>query len=321
MIENPTIKPYDITNGEKVTYGYYSALEVVFSQFLNKLETYFYDSYNLSFNLSFSIKTDIKYSRYLNSIEQPSPLFIFGMSPLMRDSIVKIDNRFVNLILSREELYKNGKVAIDNRFTLSQENSDRVKNSMEELLELFQESWQGVSQVNCTLKKLVSNKIKAKVMGETESCAVVTIKLQQNKYVSTCEFCMSTYQLDRIMEKRGARGLIAAYGSQPQDSFVRNHLTRVLMEESRYELKAVLGTLKLSHKDIIDSYRKNQIIPLETEIKDYVSLYLNEIPILAATLGTSKSKISLRIDNAFDAAKKQSENRPSSFSEITFKKV
>ena len=312
------IKSYDITNGDKVEYGFYSALEVVFRQYLKKLETYFYDEFKLSFDFKFVIKTDVKFKDYLDSLGLPSAIFIFKHYPLMRDSVLKTDNRLINLFLSKEKLFKDGKMAVHNTFSIDKANSQIVKTGIEGLLSLFQDSWDNIHPVECALKRLVSNKIKAKVMDDTESCVVIKVQMSQKQFLSEWEFCLSRYQLDRIVEKHGAKGLLAASGSQEQDKSIKAHLTQLLVNDSNYDIKGVLGSVNLSSRDVIAAFRNKTIIPITNPIMNNAAVYLNRIPILAAEVGQTQGQLSLQIQNKYKTVEKEAQKEQKLFSKISF---
>lgn len=320
MKPSRTIKPYDITRGEKVSYGYYSALEVVFQKFLNKLETFMYDEFKLVFSFDFEISTDHRFSDFQKLLTQPTPIFIFNLNPLLRDSILKTDNRFINLILSKQILFKERKVALHNRF--SQENSQReeVQETLKKVLELFESCWEKVHQVRCGLKGVVSNRIKAKVMDSTESCVLVSLTMRQNNFTSKWDFCFSTYQLERIIEKRGSKGLLAASGVQNHDRLIREFFNKLLIDQSSYELKGVLGSMQLTSKDLIQSYRNKSIIPISSSVRNNAEIHLNNAPVLAAEIGETTGRISLKVMDKYSNVASDNQKSPKSFSRLTFNK-
>ncbi|MBU2511805.1 hypothetical protein KJ966_10715 [bacterium] len=318
MTVNQKIKPYDITNNEKVTYGYYSALEVVFQQFIGKLESYFFDEFKLAFDFSVELKTGIKFRNYFETLNKPAPLFVFNLFPFTRDSILKIDNCFINLILAKEELFKKGKIALGNGFSLENTNSSLVKSSIEKILDLFQDSWKNIYPVEYNLKRLVSNRIKARVMDLSESCVVIKLTMSQKAFHSSWEFCFSTYQLDRIIKKRGAQGLLAASSPQQLDQKIKDYLTRLLMQESEYEISGVLGTINLSSNQLFESFKNKTIIPIENNLKNRAVIKLNKTPILAADIGQTANQISLQIKNSYESFKNETQKERKNFSAIQF---
>ncbi len=319
-MKEQSIKPYDITNGEKISYGYYSAMDVVFQKFMNKLEIFMYDEFNLTFSFDFKISSGKRFNHYLEELAQPSPIFVFSLNPLMRDSLFHTDNRFINLILAKEKLFKEGKVGLHNGFSLENNNSKEVKKVVGKIVKLFESCWSKVHQVECRLKSVVSNRIKAKVMDSTESCVNVSLQMKQNDFVSNWDFCFSTYQLDRIMEKRGAKGLLAASGLQNHDERIKQYFTNLVLEQSKYELKGILGSINLTSKDLLESYQKKSIIPIQSVVKNHAQIQLNNIPVLAADIGETDGQISLKIEDSYNNAATEVKKSKKSFSKLTFGK-
>lgn len=320
MTSEKNIKPFDITNGERISYGFYSALEVIFQQFINKLEVLFYDEFKLAFDFTYTISTGIRFNKYLDTLNLPTPLFIFGLQPFMSDSILKTDNRFINLILSKNVLKKEGRISIDNSFSLENSNSVTIKNMIDQLLLLLESSWAKTHHVECKLKRVVSNKIKAKILDGSESCVVVAIEMKQNKFISRWEFCFSTYLLDRIIEKRGAKGLlVASEHHRGQEEKIKEYFKRLLMEESRYQIDAVLGSIFLSSKDLLDSFHNKTVIPIKNVVQNHAEVRLNNNPILAAEVGETSGQISLKIADNYTTMASSLRKSKKKFSKLTFK--
>lgn len=318
MMQCEDVRNYDITGGEKVEFGYYSALEVIFKQFLHRLESFYYDEFNLPFNINFDIVTGTKFSRYIEQIEQPLPIFVFELPPLRGEGLLLLDNRSANLIFSKEQLHKNKRVGIDNRFRIDTDNCEAVKKHVESVLTLFDESWQRIYKVKSKLKKLVSNKIKAKVMSPAESCIIVRINFSQADFQTYWEFCFSAYHLDRIIKQYGSKALLAGNGEAQEDDKIRQYFTDLLFDDSAYELTGVLGSLSVSQRDLEESYSTHSVIPIKNEIDQNVVIKLNRIPVLSASVGLTNDNISVQLNGKLEKirAKIKQKNKP--FSPLRF---
>ena len=291
---------------------------MVFKQFIERLESYFFDEFKLALDFSFKLKTDTKYRNYFATLEKPAPIFVFNLFPFTRDSILKVDNRLINLLLSKQELFNRGRIGLNNNFSLESSSRTEVKDSIESLLKLFQLSWKNIYPVECNLRKLVSNRIKAKVMDLAESCVVVDLAISQNRFHSNLEFCFSTYQLERIIEKRGAKGLLVGSDTAVKDDRIKKHFTKLLIEESNYEISGVLGSLNVSTKQLSESFCNNKVIPIENNLKNRAIVKLNKTPILAADIGQTGGQISLRIKNSYESFEMETKKEKKDFSSIQF---
>ncbi len=318
MSASPSIRSYDITCGEQVEYGYYAALEVVFKQYLSELESFFFDAFNLTFDLDFDIRTGLKFKEYLNGIKQPSPIFIFELPPLRGKSLLVMENLSANLILSKDKLNKKGKVAIGNRFQINANNYRSIQPIVEELIGLFARSWQKIFKVETKLKKLVSNRIKAKVLNPVEACILVRIDMKHKDLATFWEFCFSSYQLDWIMKKYGSKALLAESNGNQQDQNIKEYFTRLLLEESTYELRGILGKLRISQKELVESYNTQTVLPLKNDLNKNAVVYLNDAPVLSANVGTTNKNLALQVNGKFEKVKGETKQKKRPFTELQF---
>jgi len=318
MTNLPEIEPYDITGGEKVQYGRYAALEVVFDQYISELESYFLDEYNVLFELDYSIQNGLKFKDYLKSLAYQIPIVAFELYPLKSECLLILDNRSTNLMLQKETIKSQQKTSIGKNPFADKSDSLALKNELEKLLIHFDDSWKNILKVKSKLNSLVFNKIKAKVMDETEACIVVRIFMKQKQYKAVWEFCFSAYQLDRIIEKFGSRVLLAGNNKTNRNPLIKEYLTKMLLKESTYDLTAELGTLDISQKKLVDSFKKQEIIPIKSSIRHNITVNLNKSPMLSAQLGLTHDFLSLQINGKYEAIKESVKEDIKPFSAIRF---
>ena len=311
-------KPFDVTGGEKVEFGYYTALEVIFKQFLLRLESFYFDEFNLPFKNDFEIITGLKFRKYIEGIEQPSPIFIFELLPLRGAGLLILDNRSANLIFSKEQLFRDKRADIDNRFRVTNDNCNSLKAHVESVLSLLQESWERIFPVESKLKKLVSHRIKARVMSPAESCIVVRMTIERASFKTQWEFCFSAYQLDRIIKQYGSKALLAGNGEAQENEKIRQHFTDMLIEDSVYELKGSLGELHISQVDLENSLKNQSVIPINNEINQNVIVKVNDVPVLSANAGITNNSISIQINGKLESMKAKIKQKHKPFSRLNF---
>ncbi|NQU65712.1 MAG: hypothetical protein HQ517_15730 [SAR324 cluster bacterium] len=318
MVTSAEIKAFDITCGETVQYGYYAALEVVFNKYLIELESYFFDEFNTSLEFSYEILTGLKFNRYLKSIHNPQPIFIFNLSPLIGDCLLIMESRAVNLLLAQNQLNSKRKTGVNNRFSLNTENSSQIQATIEQLLGLFSGCWEKILPVESKLKKLVSNKIKARVMSPAEASVIVRVTLNQNQFSTFWEFCFSDYQLDQVIKKHGSTLLLAGNGEIRENHLIQKHFSDLLLQESNYQLKGVLGELLISEQMLLDSYHDQAVIPIINDISKNVVVTVNEKPLLSAVAGVTNDQIALQINGKYEKKKVEERVRQKPFHELKF---
>ncbi len=318
MITPANIQPYDITCGEKVQYGYYAALEVVFNQFLNELESYFFDEFNTSLEFSYDIITGLKFKKFLERLESPQPIFLFNLSPLIGDCLLTMENRSANLLLAREKLRENRKTAVNNQFILNNSHSNDIQVVIEQLLGRFCDCWEKILPVESKLKKLVSNKIKARILSPVEACVIVRINLRQNHFSTYLEFCFSDYQLDQVIKKFGSKLLLAGNGEARESETTKRYFTELLLSESHYLISGVLGELNISEKELLESFQNQTVIPIKSDIRNNAIVTINEKPLLSASVGMTNDQIALQVNGKYERKMVEEKIKQKSFSKIQF---
>lgn len=321
MADSMDIKPYDITGGEKVHFGYYAALEVVFNQYLNELESYFFDEFNTTLEFSYEIITGLKFRQFLERIENPQPIFLFHLSPVIGDCLLIMENRGANLLLSQEKLQANRKTSINNQFTLNSEHSAKIHGKINKLLSLFSKCWENILPVNSSLQKLVSNKIKARIMSPVEGCVIVRMNLKQNQFSTYWEFCFSDYQLDQVIKKYGSKLLLAGDGQVRENKATKQFFSELLLNESQFSLTGVLGDLNISEQDLLDSFHNQTVIPIKNEVSNNAVITVNNKPLLSASVGISNDHVALQVNGKYDKKKIEGKVKQKSFSKIHFPNI
>jgi len=312
------VKPYDITAGEKVSYGYYAALEVVFSQFLNELESYFFDEFNSSLSFDYKIVTGLKFKKYLNGLVNPQPIILFSLSPIIGNCLLVMENRSANLLLSREKLRSNKRTAVSNQFGLNAKHASEIQLTIEQLLNRFCGCWEKILPVKSRLQKLVTNTIKARVMSPVEACVVVKVSLRQNRFATYWEFCFSDYQLDQVIKQFGSQLLLAGNGEARANDQTKKYLTDLLLNECQYFIKGIVGEISISEHELIECYQKQKVIPVKNAIESNAIVSINDHPLLFGYIGSTNDQIAIQINGKYDNKTVEQKVKQKSFNKIRF---
>ena len=314
-------KNYDITRGETIQQGYFAALEVILRRYTSSLESYFFEVFKIHCQFSTSIQPNLQLRDYLAKIEQPSPIFIFGFSPLRTDSLLVMENRLANLLLNREELFSEGKATIPKKFTVTGENYHVLEETTEKLLSILSESWGKLQEADCNLKQLVSHRIKAKVLAPTESVVVVKVNLQYHGFSTGFEFCLSAYELDPILKKYGKKALLSGYCEKDASAEERSHLNEAVQKRTNYQIKGYLGEMMLSKEALVEAEKNNAVLPISNILKDNLLVTLNGEPVFNAVTGESRDMAALQVIGPYQEGKEEAKKTPPPFKASSFPKA
>ncbi|MDX2469420.1 MAG: hypothetical protein QNL04_02455 [SAR324 cluster bacterium] len=309
---------YDITRGENIQQGYFAALEVILRRYTSTLESYFFEVFKIHCQFSTTIQSNLQLRDYLDKIEQPSPIFIFGFSPLRTDSLLVMENRLANLFLNKDALFSQGKAVIPKRFTVNNDNYHFLEETTTDLLNSLSESWGKLQPASSTLKNLVSHRVKAKVLTSTESVVVVKIKLQYHGFTTGFEFCFSAYELDPILKKYGKKALLSGYCEKDPSEDEKKHLSEAIQKRANYQVKGYLGEMVLSKTALLEAKEKNLVLPISNILKDNLLVTLNGEPVFNAVSGESRENSALQVIGPYLKGKEEAKKTPPPFTPSKF---
>ncbi|MDT8446379.1 MAG: FliM/FliN family flagellar motor switch protein [bacterium] len=312
-------KNYDLTRGEQVTSSYFTPLEVVLKNYLCQLESFFFDQFNISCRFDFHIEPAGKFSDYLESIAQPTPIFVFELSALQGDSLLILDNSLANLFLERESLVRDGRAKVPREFKVDLQNYPLLEDVVDQALHLFAGSWSRLLPCGHKVDKLVSHRIKAKIMNPDEACLKARIQVHYRGFTSAMEFCFSAYQLDPILKNYSRQALLTGEAGHPQPDLTS--LRRLIEKEAKYEAKAVIGGLYLSREDLVESMDTGAVLPLSSELKQGLALYLNGRPLLSGEPGTSLGHQAIKLQGRIEEVQERLKKIPKPFTKQHFPKA
>jgi len=309
---------FDLTQGEKVNYSYYIALESIYNCFTDRLEELFYDMFNKVFQFSYQIETGIRFQSRLRETEAPVPIFIFEVSPMKGNALLILDHSMTNLFLNQKTIFQQKTIDVKNCFSLNQNNSRALGTKVNHYLNEFEKCWEQINPIELKLKKLVSNPVKAKIMHSHETCIFINVTAKYKNFSCQCQFGFSAFQLDPIMKKHYQKAMLLGDSRPEPNQEKRNALLTMLNTDTIYRVKGILGDLKIPHQEIINSLETGAVIPLENALQNHVIVTINDYPVLSAEAGSSEQKLSLKINGRFDEMKLKVKQQDIPFSKLSF---
>jgi len=316
MYTDAQVTKFDITGGESVSAGYYTGLNQVINGYLCDLESLFFDRFNLTFEFSFQLSQPCKFNHYLDSLPQPCPIFVHSLSAFDGPSLLVIDNSLANLMLQQVALCNTGQVKLRRDFQVTMENYPLLEETVDDALRLFASSWDRLVACGHTVNKLVSHKIKAKIMSPVEQCVSVRIQATYKGFNSYLEICFSAYQLDKILRSHGSKALLLGDSKPPEHQL--DALKHLIEYEACYETSASLGDVVLSKAQLEEALDSGEVIPLRNELQDQVSVAVNGIPLFSAEIGQSLGNQAVQIKGPIEEIRQEQRQKPKPFTKVQY---
>jgi len=316
MSTHAQVSPLDLTSGESVSAGYYTGLSQVLNGYLSALESLFFDRFNLTFQFDYQIGQPMKFNRYLDGLPQPCPIFVHSLSAFEGPSLLVLDNPLANLILQQAELRNAGQVKLRRDFQVSMDNYPLLEKTVEDALGLFAAGWDRMVPCKHQVNKLVSHKMKAKIMSPVEQCVSVRINAKYKSFSSYLEICFSAYQLDQILRNHGYKGLLLGDSKPPENQLWA--LKHLIEHEALYEATASLGTVELSKAQLEEALESGSVLPLQNPLQAQVCVSVNGMPLFSGAIGESLGTQAVQINGPIEEIRQKQRAKSKPFAQTQF---
>lgn len=320
-MEEIRVTDYDITRGEKIHLGYFSALEAIFKQFCSGLESLLYDRFKISCDLSYVIQSGFSYGTFIKGLEQPLPMFLFHTEGLKGASIMAMENNLANLFLFRDDLFEKGRVVIPRSFQLNETNHMEVKDAATEIMQRFEESVSIIETSKVEVDKLVSHRIKAQIMEPEEPCVKVKVRAAYKEFSGHMEFCFSAYQLDPLLKRSGKKVLLNRFADEPSKENNPGWIASLIEDKANFQVKGIYGEVNVSQDQLQQALLSKEPIPLHSDINGNLIICINGQPQLSGQAGSSRGQLALQVNGKYQAVKEETKKKPVPFAKLQFPKA
>jgi flagellar motor switch protein FliM len=284
------VRPYDITNQDRVMRGNMPMLEVLHDRFCRDFRT------TLSMDLRRMVDVEagkielIKFRDFLNELPVPSCLSLFSMDPLTGNGLVTFDSELIFVLV---DIFCGGQARkrfrVEGREFTSIEQGI-VKKVVERATEQIEETWEPLLPVKVNFARSEVNPQFVNIAHPTE--VVVTFKADIDIEGNTGWMTIVLpYSMIEPIKKKLSKGVI---GDRAEFEKMWRDGIRQKIHEATVELSCVLGFVDVTIGRLMDM-EKGDIIEMDTYIDDPVILHAEGQPKYTARSGIFKGNKALQI--------------------------
>ncbi|MBI5328546.1 MAG: flagellar motor switch protein FliM [Deltaproteobacteria bacterium] len=266
------IKPYDLTQQERVIRGRMPAMEIINERFCRLFRVSMFNFMRKMVDISTEGVKMTKYSEFIKNTPLPASFNIFQLSPLRGLSLLVFDASLVFLIIDN---YFGGGGKYHTRVE-GREFSSTEQRIIRRIIDMvfsdMKTSWEPVSPVDFVYNRSEINPQFINVVVPTEVVISVTFKVEIDAVSSTMRMCIPYAAIEPIKEK-----LYGAYQSDRMEVDER-WLSRFEDEIKKTEANVLceIGTAGISIGDFL-GLAKGDIIQLDKKAADPLDMYVEGI--------------------------------------------
>ena len=167
-----------------------------------------------------------------------------------------------------------------------------IEKMMVVCMQLMREPWKNVVDINPMMERIETNSQFAQIIAPSDMIAIVTLNMKIGEVEGFMNVCLPFFTLESVMDKLNTKYWYANLQEQGDEDF--EEYIEALIKRVDVPVKAVLGKTSISVTDFVN-LQIGDIIRLDTEVEQDLTVYVGNIRKFTALPGTSRDKNAVRV--------------------------
>lgn len=284
------VKNYDFKRPTKFSKEHLRTLEIIYEHYGRLLSTNLPVYLRKNIQVSVASSETVIFSEFTNALSNPVILGIVNFQPLGGTIIIELAAQLGFAMIDRM-LGGNGEPLDKNR-DFTEIEMTIIQKMMVVCMQLMREPWKNVTDINPVMERIETNSQFAQVIAPNDMIAIVTLNVKIGDVEGFMNVCLPFFTLEDVMDKLNTKYWYANLQEQDEEDY--QEYIEALIKRVDVPVKAVLGKTQVAVNDFLN-LQVGDIIRLDTEVEDDLTVYVGNIKKFTALPGSSKDKYAVRV--------------------------
>ncbi len=284
------VKDYDFKRPTKFSKEHLRTLEIIFEHYGRLLSTSMPVYLRKSVQVSVTSSETVIFSEFSNSLSNPVILGIVDFQPLGGTILIGLASQLGFAMIDRMLGGAGDPLEKSREFTEIE--MTIIEKMMVVCMQLMREPWKNVVDVNPMMERIETNSQFAQIIAPNDMIAIVTLNIKIGDVEGFMNVCLPFFTLESVMDKLNTKFWYANMQEHDEENF--EEYVEALIKRVDVPVKAVLGKTSISVTDFVNLQR-GDIIRLDTEVEQDLTVYVGNIKKFTALPGTSRDKNAVRV--------------------------
>ncbi|RKJ46455.1 flagellar motor switch protein FliM [bacterium 1XD8-76] len=288
--EEKPVKDYDFKRPVKFSKEHLRTLEIIFEHYGRLLATNLQVYLRKNVQVSVNSSETVTFSEFSNALSSPVILSIVNFAPLSGNIIMELSLNTGYAIIDR--MLGGQGTALDKAKDFSEIEMAILEKILVVCMQLLREPWKNVVEISPVLDRIETNPQFAQIIAPSDMIAIVTLNVKIGDVEGMMNICLPYFTLEDIMDNLNTKFWYSTM-QEASDEDYQEHLESLVKRVS-VPLRAILGTSSISVNDFMN-LQLGDIIRLDSEINNDLTVYVGNIKKFTAVPGSSKEKYAVQV--------------------------
>ena len=284
------VKNYDFKRPTKFSKEHLRTLEIIYEHYGRLLSTNLPVYLRKNIQVSVASSETVIFSEFTNALSNPVILGIVNFQPLGGTIIIELAAQLGFAMIDR--MLGGTGDPLDKNRDFTEIEMTIIQKMMVVCMQLMREPWKNVTDINPVMERIETNSQFAQVIAPNDMIAIVTLNMKIGDVEGFMNVCLAFFTLENVMDKLNTKYWYANMQERNEEDY-EEHI-EALIKRVDVPVKAVLGKSQVSVNDFLN-LQVGDIIRLDTEVEDDLTVYVGNIKKFTALPGSSKDKYAVRV--------------------------
>ena len=284
------VKNYDFKRPTKFSKEHLRTLEIIYEQYGRLLSTSLPVYLRKNVQVSVASSETVIFSEFSNALSNPVILGIVDFQPLGGTILIELAAQLGFAMIDR--MLGGAGDPLEKNRDYTEIEMTIIEKMMVVCMQLMREPWRNVVDINPMMERIETNSQFAQIIAPNDMIAIVTLNVKIGEVEGFMNICLPFFTLESVMDKLNTKFWYANLQESDDEDF--EEYIEALIKRVDVPVKAVLGKTSISVTDFVN-LQVGDIIRLDTEVEQDLTVYVGNIRKFTALPGTSRDKNAVRV--------------------------
>ena len=288
--DDKKVKTYDFKRPAKFSKEHLRTLEIIYEHYGRLLSTSMPVYLRKNIQVSVTSSETVIFSEFSNSLSNPVILGVVNFQPLGGTILIELASQLGFAMIDR--MLGGSGDPLEKSRDFTEIEMTIIEKMMVVCMQLMREPWKNVVDINPMMERIETNSQFAQIIAPSDMIAIVTLNMKIGDVEGFMNVCLPFFTLESVMDKLNTKFWYANLQEQDDEDF--EEYIESLIKRVDVPVKAVLGKTSISVADFVN-LQVGDIIRLDTEVEQDLTVYVGNIRKFTALPGTSRDKNAVRV--------------------------
>lgn len=290
-VRKKQVNVYDFRHPNLVSKEHLRILQMIHERFAKLVESYFTSKLRSLVDVKLIAVDQVTYSEFMLSMSDPSCIYVLRIESLNGDAVMEITLPLVFYMVDR--LFGGEGKGLDKLREMTLIEQQVISRISQDILDSLKKAWSQVIPLEGKIMNYQSRPTFIQIAPLEEMVISMSLEVNVQETTGFINLCFPFQIFEDVLPKLSSQQMIRS--RKIKKTGEEREIIASRLRQASVPISVHLGQKKLSLKELLE-LEEGDVIRLDTELRDKLTIFVEEKPKYRGTPGVYRKKLALRIN-------------------------